>query len=426
MPEPAGHDSPALPSARTEEGYLPGTPGHRRIVLALFFAGLSTFALLYSTQAILPDLARAFDVSTSATTWTVSLSTLGLAVALLVTGPFSDVVGRTRLIHFSLTCSALVALASAAAPTWGTLLALRLLAGVALAGLPAVATAYLREELHASTHGRAAGLYVGGTAIGGMTGRLLTGWVADLSGWRWALAAVAVLAVGCAIAVRVLLPASRGFRPVPAGVRMLLTSTRRALADPALLMLYAVGGCAMGALVGVFNTVGFRLEEAPFGLGVGATSLLFLVYPLGSFSSAYAGRLADRYGRRAVLPVGAAVAVLGVVLTVPAWLPTVVAGVALMLIGFFVVHGVASGWVPTRAHAGGVATGQAASLYLFTYYAGSSVFGTFAGHAWTSGGWAAVAGFAVALFAITGVLGLVLRQTRALTHGAADPAVVSH
>ena len=33
------------------------------------------------------------------------------------------------------------------------LLVMRLLEGVALAGLPAVATAYLREELHASTHG---------------------------------------------------------------------------------------------------------------------------------------------------------------------------------------------------------------------------------------------------------------------------------
>jgi YNFM family putative membrane transporter len=38
--------------------------------------------------------------------------------------------------------------------------------------------------------------------------------------------------------------------------------------------------------------------------------------------------------------------------------------------GFFTVHGVASGWVPTRAHAGGVASGQVASLYLFAYYLG--------------------------------------------------------
>ena len=66
-------------------------------------------------------------------------------------------------------------------------------AGRRLAGLPAAATAYLREELHPDTYARAAGLYIGGTALGGMAGRLLTGAVAGAAGWRWALAAVALL-----------------------------------------------------------------------------------------------------------------------------------------------------------------------------------------------------------------------------------------
>ena len=86
------------------------------------------------------------------------------------------------------------------------LLGLRLLQGVTLAGLPAVATAYLREELHPGTHARAAGVYIGGTAIGGMTGRLVTGPIAEVADWRWALAAIAAVGVVCAVAVRVLLP----------------------------------------------------------------------------------------------------------------------------------------------------------------------------------------------------------------------------
>ena len=170
------------------EGYLPGSSGYRRIVWSLFAAGLATFTLLYSTQALLPDLRRDFDVSTGASTLSVSLAMFGIGAGLLIAGPLSDVVGRTRLIHLSLGASVVIGFASALAPTWEALLTLRFADGFALAGLPAVATAYLREELHPSSQGRAAGLYVGGTAFGGMSGRLVSGFGAELGGgWRWGI-----------------------------------------------------------------------------------------------------------------------------------------------------------------------------------------------------------------------------------------------
>ncbi|MGN6636819.1 MAG: MFS transporter [Oryzihumus sp.] len=402
----------------TAEGHRPGTAGYRRVVAALFAAGLATFALLYSTQAILPDLATQFGVSTTGTTLTVSLTTHGLGIALLVAGPTSDVIGRTRLIHLSLTSSAVVAAACAVAPTWATLLALRLLEGVVLAGLPAVATAYLREELHPSSHARAAGLYVGGTALGGMAGRLVTGGVAEVASWRWALAATAVLGLACALAVRLLLPASRRFTPAPSDARALLRMSRRAVSDPALLALYAVGGLSVGALVAVFNTLGFRLAGPPYVLGLGAASLVFLVYPMGTVSSTLFGRLADSHGRRTVLPLGALLAVCGALLTLASSLPVVIIGLALLTGGFFAVHGVASGWVPARAHAGGVSTGQAASLYLFTYYLGSSVLGSLAGDAWTTAQWPGVVAFVTLLLAATGGLAVLLRRTPTLLEGA--------
>ncbi|HET7397135.1 MAG TPA: MFS transporter [Intrasporangium sp.] len=411
---------PAPAEMSTMTGYRPGSAAYRRVVVALFAAGVATFATLYSTQAILPELASQFGVSSTASTLAVSLTTLGLGAALLVTGPLSDVSGRTRLIHLSLAASAVLAAGCALAPTWPALLGLRLLQGVALAGLPAVATAYLREELHPSTHARAAGLYIGGTALGGMAGRLLTGAVAEAWGWRWALAATAALGVSCALAVRALLPPSRRFAAGPAGARAFLRTSLRALSDRGLLALYGVGGCSAGALVAVFNTLGFRLAGAPFHLGLGAASLLFLVYPLGSVSSAVFGRLADTHGRRPVLPLGCLLAVTGALLTLPSSLLVVVTGLALLTAGFFAVHGVASGWVPARAHAGGVATGQAASLYLFSYYLGSSVFGSLAGLAWTAYGWSGVVGLATLLLSATAALALLLRRTPTLLEGSPE------
>jgi MFS transporter, YNFM family, putative membrane transport protein len=401
-------------AAPHHDGYRIGEAGYRRITAALFAAGVATFALIYSTQALLPEFPRAFSVSAAQSTLSVSLTTIGLGVALLVAGPVSEVVGRTRLIHLSLAASAVVAVACAVAPTWEVLLGLRLLQGVTLAGLPAVATAYLREELHPGTHARAAGVYIGGTAIGGMTGRLVTGPVADLAGWRWALAAIAVVGLGCVVVVRLLLPASRHFVAVPASAGRLAAMTRRALRDPALLALYATGACSVGAFVAVFNALGFRLTSAPFDLGLGTAGLVFLVYPIGTLGSMVAGRLADRFSRRGVVPVGCLVFLAGVLLTLPASLPLVVLGLAVMTAGFFAVHGVASGWVATRAHAGGVAAGQAASLYLFAYYLGSSVFGSLTGRAWTVGAWPAVVLLASALVVVTGGIALWLRRTPSL------------
>jgi MFS transporter, YNFM family, putative membrane transport protein len=117
------------------------------------------------------------------------------------------------------------------------------------------------------------------------------------------------------------------------------------------------------------------------------------------------------------VPVGCLIAAAGVLLTLPASLPCIVAGLAVMTAGFFAVHGVASSWVPVRAHAGGVASAQAASLYLFAYYLGSSVFGNLAGRAWTVGAWPAVVALALSLLVVSGLLAAWLRRTPTLVAG---------
>lgn len=395
-------------------GHSPGSVGYRRIMVAMFAAGLATFVLLYSTQALLPAFVHEFGVSPSASTLTVSLTTAALAVALLVAGPVSEIVGRTRLIHLSMWASVLVAAACALAPDWTSLVGLRMLAGLALAGLPAVATAYLREELHPSAQARAVGLYIGGTGIGGMAGRLVTAPIADAAGWRWALGAAALFALVCALLVAVLLPASRNFEPSPASRASLVRMARGALADRALLALYLLGACVVGTLVATLNALGFRLTSSPFHLSLGAVALIYLVYALGTASSITAGRLSDLRDRRAVVPFGCAMALLGVALTLSQALAVVIVGVALVTIGFFWMHGIASSWVTVRAHASGASASQAASFYLFSYYVGSSVFGNLGATAWTHAGWNGVVVLTAGLLLVSAGLIAYLRHIPAL------------
>ncbi|MEU8226097.1 MFS transporter [Kribbella sp. NPDC048915] len=393
-------------SVARHPGYLPGDPQYRKLSVALFAAGLATFALLYSTQPLLPELVDAFQVSPDQSAFSVSFATFGLGLALLVAGPASEVLGRTNLMRWSVAATSIFALASAFAPTWHLLLALRGLQGIAMAGLPAVAMAYLREEVHQDSHARASGLYIAGTAVGGMAGRLIAGGLSDLGGWRVATGGIAVVGVLCAAIVWLLLPASRNFQPNAARPHDLL----RVLKDPALLALYGIAATAVGAFVAVYNGAVFRLSSTPYHLSAGAAGLVFCVYLLGSAGSATAGTLADRYGRRTVVPIGCLITLAGVAITLAAPLPLIVLGLAVMTAGFFAVHGVASGWVPARAHASGVGTGQASSMYLFAFYLGSSVFGGLAGTAWSRADWIGVAGEAGVLFLVTLVLAVLLRN----------------
>ena len=394
--------------------HLPGTPEYRRVMVAVFAAGMATFVLLYDVQALLPELVHAFDLTPARATLALSLTTATLAVALLVAGPVSEVVGRTPLIHLALWSAAVVGVACALAPTWESLVGLRMLQGITLAGLPAVATAYLREELHPSAHGRAFGLYIGGTALGGMAGRVVTAPVADAAGWRWGMAAAAAFALLCAGLVAWLLPASRHFVRRPAGAAAVLAGARAAVSERALVALYVLGACGIGSMVAVFNALGFRLSSAPYGLSVGTISLVYLVYALGSVSSATSGRVADRIGRRATIPVGCGFALVGVWLTTSSALPVVVLGMAALTVGFFAVHGLASGWVTSRAHLAGVGTAQAAALYAFSYYVGASVFGNLGSAAWSHAGWAGVVLLASALLLTVCAMVVVLRRTPAL------------
>lgn len=404
---------PGTPPVR--DGDRAGEPGLGRAATAVFLAGLAVFATLYAPQALLPELARAFGVSPTASTLAISTSTAALAVGLLVLGPLSDRRGRTPILHASLAAAAVLAVLLALTPAWEVLLVLRALQGFALAGLPAVAVAYLREELP-SVSSRAIGLYVSGTAIGGLTGRLLSGFLTDLGGWRTALGGVAVLAVGCAVAVRVLLPPSRRFTPVRRG-GALLRQLAAGFTDPALLALYGTAALLMGGFVAVYNAGTFRLESAPYGLSPALASLVFLAYLLGSVSSPAAGWLADRLGRRLVVPLAVGVMAAGIALTLAGPLWCMVAGLCVLTVGFFAAHGVASGWVAVRAQLGHRAVGQAASLYSFWYYAGSSVGGTLAGRAWQDAGWPGVAVLAGSCTAAALLLTVLLGRTRSLQPG---------
>ena len=401
-----------VPLLRRPAGIVSGTPEYLRASWALFLAGFSTFSLLYCVQPLLPTFAGHFHIGAATSALALSLTTGALALAIAAAGVFSQRVSRRNLMFASMVIAAVMNLAAAAAPEWSQLLTARLLEGLALGGVPAVAMAYLAEEMHPSHLGKAMGLYVGGTAFGGMAGRVGMGLVTEFASWRGAMGILGAIDLAAAIGFLVLLPPSRNF-VIRRGFD--LSHHRRIwaghLRDTRLVRLFAIGFILTSVFVALFNFAGFRLAASPYHLGEAEISAIFLVYAFGICASSAAGGLADRFGRKGPLGVGLAVMAAGVATTLCAALPLIIAGITLVTIGFFIAHSVASSWIGRLA---GPEKSQAAALYLLFYYLGSSTIGAAAGWFWEGAAWGGVAALTGAL-ALLG-LGLALSMPETADH----------
>ncbi|MFD7115221.1 MFS transporter [Streptomyces microflavus] len=393
--------------AGAHERLEPGRPGYRKMSFALFAAGVAAFALLYSTQALLPAISASYGVSAGQASWTVSAATGALALCVLPLSALSERFGRRQMMTASLTVAVLVGMLVPFAPSIGWLIALRAIQGAALAGLPASAMAYLAEEVRPKALIAAIGLFVAGNSIGGMSGRILTGWVAQAWGWRAALAAVGLLAVACAVAFHFLIPRARNFTPGTLNPKALAKTVATHLGNPLLVRLYAIGALFMTVFGAVYTVIGYRLVDEPFSLPQGIIGSIFLVYLVGTVSSAAAGRLVARLGRRGALYLAVSTTTAGLLLSLADQLASVLLGLVLITAGFFAGHAVASSSVSRTATTG---RAQASALYQSAYYLGSSAGGTLGAVAFHAGGWAATV--ALGLLAVLGVVSITLYGTR--------------
>jgi MFS transporter, YNFM family, putative membrane transport protein len=388
-----------------------GTPGYRRVGAALWCAGLATFVLVYCVQGLLPSLATEFGVSSSASSLVLSATTGTLALAVVPLSAVAESWGRARVMTVALALSVVLGLLAPLAPSFGALVAIRALQGLALAALPALAMVHVTREVAPRWLGGAMGLLIAGNTLGGLCGRLIAGVVADLDGWRAALAVVGAVSLAATVAFRLLLPPSVAPAAPRVRLRDLGTPMRAQLRDPGLRCLFGIAFLLMGAFVTVYNYLGFRLIAPPFALPPALVGLVFLGYLAGSYASTAAGRLGDRVGRRRVLWAAVLIALAGGWITLPDALPAVLAGLVLVTVGFFGAHSVASGWVGRRSSS--LPTGApavASSLYLMAYYAGSSIGGSAGGLAYDGEGWPGLVSYVSALLLGAGALALALRR----------------
>jgi predicted MFS family arabinose efflux permease len=354
-------------------------------VLMVTLTGFCVFLNVYATQTLLPLFAKVFHASKFHVSLTVSASTIGIAVGAPFVGLLAERLGRKQTMAWSVTLLTLPIFLAATSPNLHALIGWRFVQGLVMPGIIAVTMAYVSEEW---PHGGTASVmsaYVAGNVLGGVSGRFVSGVVADHFGWQMSFVALGVLNALGAAAVWRWLPASRnGHRTTD--LASSLRDMGGHLRKPVILATFAVGTAALFALVASFTYITFYLAAPPFGLGTIALGSLFLVYLVGVVVTPIAGQWIEHVGHRAAL-IGAAVASgLGVAMTLVHWLPMVVAGLAVASTGVFVCQSAAASYL---GHVAGKGKASAAGLYTTFYYAGGTLGAAVPAAAWAAGGWPA-------------------------------------
>ncbi|MDX1392411.1 MAG: MFS transporter, partial [Rheinheimera sp.] len=311
------------------------SPAFYRATWALCLAAVVVFANLHLLQPLLPQLSRQFALSPLQTSWAYTVGTLCLGLSLLVYAALSDAWGRKKLLLITLVGMTLSTLALTQVDSYPALVFWRAVQGVFLGGLPAVAIAWMGEEYSKPALVAAVGYYISANSLGGISGRLMAGALADIGHWQWVFWPVALLGVVSCYLIWRDLPAAKGFVAKPFVLRQALADNLYHLRQPLLLLTYVIGGLNFFIFLNQYTYIAFVLADAPYNLSSFWIGLLFISYFTGTIGSALSGKLAQRCAVPLGMALGIIILMLGTLLTLGSSLLLIISGFFINAFGFF-------------------------------------------------------------------------------------------
>jgi len=363
---------------------------------AVGLAGYCAFINLYSPQSILPLLSEEFHASAAEVSTIITVSTLAVALTAPFTGAVADVLGRKRVIVAAMFVLVIPTLMVGLSTSLSAVIFWRAVQGLVLPPIFAVTVAYIGDEWPAKEATTAAGIYSSGSSLGGFSGRLVTGVIADLISWRAGFAVLAGVAAVGAVAVAFLLPRERRFvrsEGLRASGRQMLGHFR----NSQLVATFAVGFGVLVNFICTFTFISFYLAAPPYNLSASWLGALFVTYLVGSVLTPWIGWAVGRFGRRPFMVGVIAVWLAGIALTLAPSLPLIVAGLALGAGCGLICQAVSTGYVTVTAKAG---RSSAVGLYVTGFYLGGSFGAAVGAIAWTLGGWPTCVALVAAMLVI--------------------------
>lgn len=369
-----------LPAARAMAAE---TVRHGVIALIAFL----TLVDLFAAQAILPSLVQKFGVSRAEMGFAVNASTFGMALAGLGVAFFGRAIDRRAGIWASLALLSIPTTMLAFADGIVVFAALRVVQGLFMATAFTLTMAYLAEHFDARATTGALAAYVTGNVASNLFGRILSASVADTLGLSTNFLVFAGLNLAGALLVAVTLKRTETMMTTAPGRGMAGGGWKGPLADARLRAAFAIGFAILFVFIGTYTYVNFHLVAEPIGLSPMALGLVYLVFLPSMLTTPLAGRVAGRLGPRAGIAATLALAIAGLLLLLPANLPAVLAGLALVAVGTFLAQAIATGHVGRTASPRDRAA--ASGIYLASYYAGGLAGGFVVGQVYDGFGWSA-------------------------------------
>lgn len=374
------------------------SPAFYRATFALCLAAVVVFANLHLLQPLLPVLSRDFNLTPLQTNWAYTIGTLSLGLSLLVYAALSDAWGRKKLLLFTLSGMTLTTLALTQVESFTALLLWRALQGIFLGGLPAIAIAYMGEEFTKPAVVAAVGYYISANSLGGISGRLMAGALADIGHWQWVFWPVALLSLLSCYFVWRFLPSAARFSTRHFSAKQALTDNLYHLKQPLLLLTFLIGGLNFFIFLNQYTYISFVLSDTPYSLSSVWIGLLFVTYFTGTLGSALSGKVALKIAPPLGMAAGVVILMLGTLFTLHSSLVSIVLGFFINAFGFFLCHSLASSWVN---HCASRAKASASALYLVFYYVGASTGGIYLQPFWQWLGWQGVVIGAELMYGVT-------------------------
>ncbi len=362
-------------------------------LLALYAATVAVYSDLYVTQPFLPILSRRFGVTPATAGLSISLVVLMIALVSPVWGSLSDSAGRKPVIVASVALLSIPTILGAFAPSFGVLLTLRSMQGLLIPGLTAVAVALLGDHFHGAALPPKVAAWIGASVVGGLTGRVVSGYLAAWLDWHAPFVVFGVLTAAGAAGMAFFLPSGpkAATRPRPAWRELAGHLRSRRLAGA-----FLIGGAVLFAFIAVFTYLPYYLSASPFGLSTAAVSSFYFAYVAGVATSLVVPRFPERFSGRRLMEIGLSIACAGVAGTLVPSVPVIAASLVVVCIGMFLVQATAPAFVNLNAAA---AKGAAGSLYVTFYYLGATAGSYLPGLAYQQWAWPGVVAACLAALA---------------------------
>ena len=375
-------------------GHSPGAALRSLIIGSIAFL---TVVDLFATQAILPSLARHYDVSPAAMGFAVNASTMGMAIAGLIVGLLSPKIERRIGILVSLGLLAIPTVCLAFAPNLTVFTLLRIAQGLCMSSAFALTLAYLGEKCSAMDAGGAFAAYITGNVASNLIGRQISAAVADNFGLASNFYFFAALNLAGAVMVYFTIHRAKPMQTVEEAMHSPLAALAEHLRNPSLRAAFGIGFCILFAFIGTFTYVNFVLVRLPLALDRMQLGLVYFVFLPSIVTTLFAGAAVERFGTRPVIWGALALAAAGLPLLLLPKLPAVLTGMVLVGVGTFFAQAAATSFVGRAARSN---RGIASGTYLACYFCGGLVGSAVLGQLFDQLGWfACVAGVSASLVA---------------------------